>query len=134
MTPAQAYECDGTFRMLVDTWSAERRCPLPLVDRCLELEMPAAAAAARWAATESDLYPAEPINVRGGEKLGPCGPYPAMNFGNGKKPWCWREASAPPRLSAFDVPKANAPDLGADSFDSPLSAILWLLANWKETP
>lgn len=52
MTAEEAYACDDTFRLLIDLWEQEKRCPLPLVDRCLELDMEEAADCCRWAATE----------------------------------------------------------------------------------
>src|SRR5579871_813426 len=76
MTSREAYDSDPTFRALVDVWVTERRCPLVLKDRCLELEMLDAAACAEWAATEPER------SAHGG---GTCGPSPATSHHG----WFW---------------------------------------------
>lgn len=45
------YRTCADFRALIDTWVHEMRCPVPLVDLCLELDMGDAAEAARWASS-----------------------------------------------------------------------------------
>lgn len=135
MTAKEAYEADPTFRALVDTWAAERRCPLVLKDRCLELDMAdTAAACAEWAATEPNRKPPSP---RAREKKSPCGPFPTLCDAG----WYWQHQLGSP--SAADVPKENVPHSTLRNKDrkipaykyrqhkTPLDAILWLLDNWR---
>lgn len=129
MTAREAYDTDAVFRALVNEWVDERRCPLPLVDRCLDFDMPAAAECARWAATE----PEREIFGGGGQR---CGPYPTPDSAAGKryKPhWYWiLVAEDAPVYTADDVP--GQPHLfGSDFTNLPtaLDAILWLLDNFR---
>ena len=133
MTAREAYDSDPTFRALVDVWVARRRCPLVLADRCLELDLPAAAACAAWAAAAPDRKPPMP---KRGEKKSACGPFPTLCDGG----WYWRHQ----RLSsAADVPNRNVPYAVLRNRDpknstykyrqhaTPLDAVLWLLDNWR---
>lgn len=132
MTTREAYDSDLTFRALVDVWVAERRCPLVLKDRCLELDLPGAAACAEWAATEPDRKPPWPKKK---EKKSACGPFPTLCEGG----WYWQHNR--PLSSAADVPRTNVPysllrDRAGSNYqyrqhETPLGAILWLLDNWQ---
>lgn len=121
-TASLAYEIDPTFRGLVDVWVRERRCPLPLVDLCLELDLPNAAECARWAATEPDrptyLVP---------ELL--TGAYPWV-LSDGRAKWTFeRQPSHSHRIPDGCVSfKDGAPS--AMFCDGVVTAILWLLDNW----
>ena len=95
MTAREAYDSDPTFRALVDVWAAERRCPLVLKDRCLELDLPGAAACAAWAAAQPERQVFAP-RTSGGERGGSCGPYPTMNDPNR---WYWRASGGGGRTS-----------------------------------
>src|SRR5262249_3699225 len=103
-------------------WVTERRCPLVLKDRALELDLPGAAACAEWAATEPErpVYPDLRIVSH---------PYPAHH--SDTIYWC---RSSNPRC-ANEVPPQFLPkgDDPAESGDgrTDLDAILWLLDNWK---
>ena len=134
MTAKETYESDPTFRALIGVWVSERRCPLVLKDRCLELDLPGAAACAEWAATEPDRKPPWPQR---GEKRTACGPYPTRCSGG----WYWQHEIAAP--SAADVPNKNVPystlrnrsrvntAFTYRQHETPLRAILWLLDHWK---
>lgn len=88
-TAAELYERNSDFRSFIGIWVSERRCPLPVVD-LLENDLPVAAEACRWAATERDrpvYYPAKEVGERGGK----CGPYPTANNTLPTEPqeWFW---------------------------------------------
>lgn len=133
LTCAALYDLDGTFRALVDTWVRERRCPLPLVDRCIEFGLDAAAEGARWAATEpeNDVYSPQGADERGGR----CGPYPTQDAGDSKEQmyWYWTTSG---RGVASDVDHKRlrgTPDRFTSCLTTSLAAILWLLDNWQVT-
>lgn len=122
LTAVAAYRCDHEFRGLVDVWVSERRCPVPLVDRCLELGLDRAADCARWASTQPDRSTPESIGPN--EKRGKWGPYPTQNTPKHGQ-WFWRH---------FTYECCYVPESIAGSMDlnlrTPLDAILWLLDNW----
>jgi hypothetical protein len=124
MTAGEAYDCDLDFRMLVDAWVEERRCPLALVDRALELGMESQAECARWAATEPERNGGSEFK----RKKSP--PYPTE-----AAKWYWFSM---PRNGIGDecwnIPRENfrkEVHYNTNQFDSPLDAILWLLDNWR---
>lgn len=122
LTCAHLYEVDSTFRGLVDLWDSERRCPTPLVDRCLELGLEKAADCCRWASTYRDRRVFCAL-TEDGERGGECGPYPMMQ-GELSRKWVWTYGD----YNASDVP--DGMDLNDDATDNPTQAILWLLDNW----
>lgn len=133
MTSHRAYLVDLDFKLLVDGWVEDKRCPMPLVDRCLELGMTTQADCARWAATEID----RPRTVAESEW---CGPYPTSAG------WCywlssnlWMEDYAEfpdgslDQTGCYVVPRGNLRwDVGhhTNRFDSTLDAVLWLMEIW----
>jgi hypothetical protein len=132
LTPRTLYATDDVFRALVDTWVRERRCPRPLVDRCLDFGLDTAGACAQWAATERD----RPTYHLPGpdEKTSPCGPYPTQNVSGikgGNWFWMtgWNCASTLP-IGQRAISGDFHPE---DSKLRPLDAILWLLENWVAT-
>lgn len=54
MTATELYRIHPTFRLLIDEWVTEKRCPLPVVDLLLEEGLYPQAECCRWAATEPD--------------------------------------------------------------------------------
>lgn len=80
MTPSEAYTADPTFRELIREWVRHKRCPIVLVDRCLELDMPKAAECARWCATQPER--------KQYCEYGFCGPFPAGFSGHDYPWWC----------------------------------------------
>ncbi len=127
MTATEAYRCDPDFRNLVDEWDRERHCSLPLVDRCLELEMLGAAECARWAATEPERE-----WVHEGVNKGFSYPYPAKFHGDHGYYW-WAMESWPHQKCHW-VPFGRMLNGGGTqrSHATPLLAILWILDNWLE--
>ncbi len=129
LTARAAYDCDGDVKALVDVWVSERRCPLVLVDRLLELGLPTAAECARWAATEPEQK-SYGATLRNDEH-----PYPCQRQEG--TPWYWFDAN-PYRMQesrrrqwcneVFAWQVKGTKDI---TFASALDAILWLLGNWK---
>lgn len=136
MTVAELYRCDSTVQMLVDCWVQERRCPLPLADRLLELDQPDAADAALWAATEPDRPVYEPV-ISAGERGGFCGPYPTKNNSTDPKLRYWFWAACTLQVSilyACDLPKwriNGSVENVKDVANAPTDLLLWLLDHWQ---
>lgn len=126
MTAREAYDCDSTFRALVDEWVRERRCPLPLVDRSLELDVEGAADCARWAATEPKR-PTEAMSEGVSDETD--WPYPGREVHNYY--WWARKAGEDFPLRSRDVPVGRIHcHCTRRSVGSILDAILWLLDAW----
>ncbi len=128
-TATRLYATDTVFRVLVDLWVQEKRCPLILVDRCLDFGLEAAADCARWAATEPDR---DVWADRGTPRAASCGPYPIGGVEIGYY-WCRTQRGIE---HANEVPYHNATtNATAHSLkDHPAPArelILWLLDNWQ---
>jgi hypothetical protein len=124
------YEVLADFRILIGVWVEERRCPLPLVDLCLEYGLESQAAACRWAATEPDRK--TPNMLGPDERGGWCGPYPTQNNDEGSvwgTQWFWRGFYEECCWVHGDIPKSFVHHLS-----TPTDAILWLLDNWKSAP
>lgn len=139
MTPSDAYARDDTFRHLVDGWAADLRCPYPLSDRCLELDMPLPAACARWAA-DPVLTPDLPwwtVATDGTIVYAPRrGPYPALLPPD---KWFWVTVGPDDyRLGSMCLylPERacrRPVNCTTDYFPNPVAALLCLLDVWKCT-
>lgn len=117
MTATDAYHCDDVFRSLVNEWAEYRRCPRPLVDRCLDFGLDGAAECARWASTEADRPVYEGAVKRGDLS----GPYP-VQLQTGA---FWNTDGM--NECSHDVHKIGAL---CPFLPSCLLAILWLLDNY----
>lgn len=86
MTARELYDCDPRFRGFFDSWNADRRCPLAMVDYLLDRDMVDQAERARWAATMPD----RPVwgGCHSGFK-GSCGAHPVMSRYFEKTTWWW---------------------------------------------
>jgi hypothetical protein len=118
------YETDLTFRLLIDEWVRERRCPLVLVDRCLELNLPNQAECARWAAAQAERWCGRGANRK--EIL--CGTYPCKH----KKDFYFVTDDIN-KTSAYALPLARTGrrvSYVTNKFPTALDAILWLLDTW----
>lgn len=120
LTCTQLYEADANFKGLVDLWVSERRCPVPLVDLCLEFGLERAADCCRWASSVPDKR----VFSTAEEKRSDCGPYPCIDPG-GKAYWYRGTGDH----FADHLSGANAPP-SPKYFNSIEDAILWLMDNW----
>ena len=119
-----AYESDLTFRLLVDEWVRERRCPLVLVDRCLELNLPDQADCARWAAAGADGWCGRDA---AGKEIA-CGPYPIKH-----RTVFYFVTDDVTATGAYCLPLARVGrrvSHATEKFPTALDAILWLLDSW----
>lgn len=142
MTAEEAYEADSTFRLLVDSWITDEHCPPPLLDRCMELDMPDAMVdCVRWA---MGVFGRRSFKASGREKKGTCGVMPSGGGGD-STPWYWysRWPDEDTDVNAahgwdfkrigYYLPVENVGEVSYINckFPSALDAILWLLNNWK---
>lgn len=123
MTAQEAYGADDVFRALVGEWVIRRRCPLPLVDRCLDFDLTAAAECARWAATERDRSPFWSWDVNTPPDRTEIGPYPMLCHDG---TWSWIRDT---QTYAASVARERLSVL-TEWHKTPCGAILWLLDNW----
>lgn len=129
MTAREAYECDSTFRALVDCWAKERRCPLVLCDRIQELGMSEAMRqCAEWAATEPERPEnGDPNSDERDADKEQLPPYPHFDKSN----YVW--ATFPNRCRfSRDIPwgRIERP-LDYQNGMTAADAILWLLQEWR---
>lgn len=133
LTCADLYERDDVFRALVNEWVEHRRCPLPLVDRCLDFGLADAAECARWAATTGR----RPTYAIPHDGFAEDYPYPraAWNVVTDQKRfsqnyyWCCRDNGGMAHANEFDSPAmrgGNSPPAVTAG-----AAILWLLDHWR---
>lgn len=121
LTAAELYARSAEMRAFVASWVEHRRCPLPFVDYLLEHELPVAAEAARWAATEEDR--SGWTDAKGGHEL--IGPYPGQQIQNH---WWYATIDT---VHARDVPLYHIhKHLRKGDAKNTEEAILWLLDNW----
>ena len=133
MTVNELYERSDQFRALIASWVSERRCPLPLVDLCLENQLESAAEACRWAATEPDQLPPAPF-THSGELSTECGPYPTLC----EVGWIWHTIDDERRCYSSAVRHkwvgrqlfATDGRSTCAAFNTPTEAILHLLSVW----
>jgi hypothetical protein len=125
VTAREAYDTDPTFRALVDEWVRERRCPLVLVDRCLDFDMPAAAECARWAATE----PKREVFVAGFRGEPTSHPFPCENVTVPDERWYWCVARSQYYANEVEPRRVGKP-YETYGFKTAPDAVLWLLDNW----
>ncbi len=130
MTAVEAYECDHAFAGMIDAWVADRRCGMPLADRCTELDMPAAAECCLWCATVPNR------RVTGSPEAH--GAFPSD--GAGMFRWYWFSENSRTddsewnlRTRAYYLPtgKTLETNYSRNSFETARDAILWLLDNWR---
>ena len=126
-TARAMYDADLTFRLLIDEWVKKKRCPLVLVDRCLELNLNTQAECARWAAAQPDRWCGE--NSSGAIN---CGTFPARH----NRYYYFVTDDVNP-TSAYSLPRARTGgqiSYATNKFKSALSANLWLLDSWTTEP
>lgn len=122
------YASDATFRALIDEWVRVRRCPLILVDRCYELDLPNQADCARWAAAQPDKWCGTDEH---GKEI-QCGTYPCKHQKN-----FYLVTDNINATSAYGVPLARMGrevSYATERFKSALNGVLWLLDNWIADP
>ncbi len=122
LTCRELYDCNPTFAAGINTWVADRRCPIGLGDLLEELGLPSAADCARWAATDPDTTD----TIAGKTFVG--GPYPGEPS-CGQYRWLRYDRALGGTHECRDVPLTRLRRHLTDSEDA-LSAILWLLDNW----
>ena len=131
MTARELYDCDTTFRLLVDEWVRERRCPLPLVDRCLDFDLESQSDCARWAATAEPLkgWGVSPDTLeQRKDTLELVPPYPRLTT-DATRQWYWMSVGPSQKREYFHHVPAEFRDV-CPTFKIALDAILWLLDNW----
>lgn len=127
MTATELYKSDSEFLQLIAVWVAERRCPMGLVDKCLENGLDSAAECCRWASAEPDK---EVWWSRGpDEEGGRCGPFPTQDNGKQKieQQWFWT-STQPDKASHICFENLNSKVKYYSQ--TPTDAILHLLDNW----
>lgn len=134
MTAADYYATHSDFRDAIDIWIEHRRCPMYLVDICIELGEDAMADCCRWAATE----PERPVFGTKRTKLSP--PYPSNALWSlGAVYWIVSDSDyATDDVNYADVVPLRSLNISSgdtkSGFTSVCDAILWLLDNWKPAP
>ena len=126
MTARELYDCDLRFRGFFDSWNADRRCPLAMVDYLLDLDMPEQAERARWAATMPD----RPVwhSCQSGFK-GSCGPYPVMGPQREQHHYWWWIGNADDNIANLIGPQDSNWDWALPDPDNPTDALIALLDN-----
>jgi hypothetical protein len=112
------YAVSSDFRMFIQIWVNERRCPLPVVDLLLEQGLEGPAEACRWAATTHARPAFSPdYELRY--------PFPTVDDGGF---WYWFPCSY--SQHNYDVPFVHVKAPSNHEQDI-IDELLWLLDNWK---
>lgn len=128
-----AYHRDPILRPLLDAWATDRRCPVPTVDRLLELDLPVPAECARWA-SDPLLSPDLPPYVSPYDPVVSttrCGPYPCLSRVDGVYYWAYVYGSYDRTVCDEIRPVWVTDTSGHGDHPTPVSAIVWLLTNWR---
>ena len=94
MTAAELYRTDSTFRALIASWIAEKRCPYCMADYLRDCDLWHLAPGAEWAATEPDrpefltMHALRNANDFKGNLIGP---YPSVADGSGERGYWFAE-------------------------------------------